>query len=63
VGDHAVVRPGGVRQEHLVARLEQGAKRQVERLDTALGDHHLLGARLVAVAPGDLVGQGLAQLG
>ena len=63
VGDHAKVRPGGVWQQYLVPRFEQGAKHQVERLDAPLRDHHLLLAHLVAVAPDDLVRQGFAQLG
>ena len=62
VGDHAEIRPGGVGQQHLVARFEQGSKHQVERLDAPLGDYHLICARLAAVAPGDFVGQGFAQL-
>ena len=60
--DHAEVRPGGVGQ-HLVARFQQGSKHKVECLNAPLRDHHLIRARLVAVAPGDFVGQGFAQLG
>ncbi len=48
---------------HLIARFEQGEERQVERLDTPLRDHHLLRACAVAVAPGDFLRQGFAQLG
>jgi hypothetical protein len=63
VGNHAKVRPRGVRQQHLVAWFEQGAEHQVERLDASLRDHYLIRECLVAVASGYLVRQGFAQLG